>query len=99
MQNAMAVAIDSNPQINQAEMSKEAIEFEMKQAQGLYLPRVTLEASAGVRSLGTATRRRFCVSNQELHPADAQLRTQQTLVLFIRGAPRRDRGEINRKNL
>src|SRR3546814_10761189 len=29
MQNVMAVAIDSNPQIHQAEMNKQAIEFEL----------------------------------------------------------------------
>src|SRR3546814_3724492 len=46
MQNVMAVAIDSNPQIHQAEMNKQAIEFELEQAKGLYLPRITLEMSA-----------------------------------------------------
>lgn len=35
MQNVMAVAIDSNPQIHQAEMNKQAIEFELEQAKGL----------------------------------------------------------------
>ncbi|SNT12567.1 TolC family protein [Sphingopyxis indica] len=84
MQNAMAVAIDSNPQINQAEMSKEAIEFEMEQAKGLYLPRVTLEASAGVRRLENATRRALGISNQELYPLEASIQAEQTLVDFGR---------------
>ena len=57
MQNVMAVAIDSNPQIHQAEMNKQAIEFELEQAKGLYLPRITLEMSAGVRRLENSTRR------------------------------------------
>jgi len=35
MQNVMADAIDSNPQIHEAEMNKQAIEFELEQAKGL----------------------------------------------------------------
>ena len=42
MQEAITVAMQSNPEIIQAQMNKEAIEFERKQAQGLYLPRVDL---------------------------------------------------------
>ena len=50
LQEAIAVAMQSNPEIIQAQMNKEAIEFERRQAQGLYQPRVDLEASAGVRA-------------------------------------------------
>jgi adhesin transport system outer membrane protein len=84
MQNAMAVAIDSNPQINQAEMNKQAIEFELEQAKGLYLPRLTLEMSAGVRRLENATRRALGIANEELYPLEAQLRAEQTLIDFGR---------------
>lgn len=84
MQNVMAVAIDSNPQINQAEMNKQAIEFELEQAKGLYLPRLTLEMSAGVRRLENATRRALGIANEELYPLEAQLRAEQTLIDFGR---------------
>lgn len=84
MQNAMAVAIDSNPQIHQAEMNKQAIEFELEQAEGLYLPRVTLEMSAGIRRLENATRRSLGIANDELYPLEASLRAEQTLVDFGR---------------
>ena len=84
MQNAMAVAIDSNPQINQAEMNKQAIEFELEQAKGLYLPRVTLEMSAGVRRLENATRRNLGIANDELYPLEASIRADQTLIDFGR---------------
>jgi len=84
MQNAMAVAIDSNPQINQAEMNKQAIEFELEQAKGLYLPRVTLEMSAGVRRLENATRRNLGIANDELYPLEAGIRAEQTLIDFGR---------------
>ncbi|MDK2759775.1 MAG: TolC family protein [Sphingopyxis sp.] len=84
MQNVMAVAIDSNPQINQAEMNKQAIEFELEQAKGLYMPRVTLEMSAGVRRLENATRRSLGIANDELYPVEAALRAEQTLIDFGR---------------
>lgn len=84
MQNVMAVAIDSNPQINQAEMNKQAIEFELEQAKGLYLPRVSLELSAGVRRLENATRRNLGIANDELYPLEASIRAEQTLIDFGR---------------
>ena len=84
MQNVMAVAIDSNPQIHQAEMNKQAIEFELEQAKGLYLPRVTLELSAGVRRLENATRRALGIANDELYPLEAGIRAEQTLIDFGR---------------
>jgi adhesin transport system outer membrane protein len=84
MQNVMAIAIDSNPQINQAEMNKQAIEFELEQAKGLYLPRVSLELSAGVRRLENATRRNLGIANDELYPLEAGIRAEQTLIDFGR---------------
>lgn len=84
MQNVMAVAIDSNPQINQAEMNKQAHEFELEQAKGLYLPRVTLEMSAGVRRLENATRRNLGIANDKLYPLEMSMRAEQTLIDFGR---------------
>ncbi|MGL3823450.1 TolC family protein [Sphingopyxis sp. R3-92] len=84
MQNVMAVAIDSNPQINQAEMNKQAIEFELEQAKGLYLPRVTLEMSAGIRRLENATRRNLGIADDELYPVEMSMRAEQTLIDFGR---------------
>jgi len=49
LKSAIAAALDSHPEINQAIENKQAIEFEREQAQGLYLPRVSVEGSAGVR--------------------------------------------------
>jgi outer membrane protein, adhesin transport system len=51
LKDAIAVTIDSNPQVAQAIENREAIEFELRQARGLYLPRVDLDASAGHRRL------------------------------------------------
>lgn len=84
LKDVIAVAIDTNPQIQQAEMNKQAIQSELEQAKGLYMPRVNLEASAGVRRLENSTRRNLGIANQELYPLEASIRAEQTLIDFGR---------------
>jgi adhesin transport system outer membrane protein len=84
LRQAVEAAIVHNPQINQAVQNKEAIEFERKQAQGLYQPRVSVEASAGVRRLENATRRSLGIANETLFPIEGDLVVEQ--VLFDNGA-------------
>lgn len=79
MREAIETAIASNPQINQAAQNKQAIEFERKQAQGLYLPRVDVELSGGVRRLENPTRRSIGLDDDTLNPLEAGLTVQQTL--------------------
>jgi adhesin transport system outer membrane protein len=79
LKSAIAAAIDSHPEINQAIQNKEAIEFEREQARGLDLPRVNLEGSAGVRRLENATRRAIGIENQTLYPIEADLVAEETL--------------------
>jgi adhesin transport system outer membrane protein len=50
LRDAIATTIDSNPQIGAAIENREAIEFELRQARGLYMPRIDAEASAGRRN-------------------------------------------------
>ena len=92
LQEAISVAVQSNPQIIQAQMNKEAIEFERKQAQGLYLPRIDLEASAGVRRLENRTRRTLGIADDELYPLEASLGGEWTVLDFGRR-----RGELLRQ--
>lgn len=92
MQEAIGVAVNSNPEIAQAQYNKEAIQFERKQAQGLFAPRVDIEASAGVRSLDNATRRSLGIADQELYPLEAQARGEFIVVDFGRR-----RGELLRQ--
>ncbi len=68
LKSAVEVAIESHPEINQAAMNKEAIEFEREQAQGLFLPRITVEGSVGVRRLENPTRRALGIADNELYP-------------------------------
>lgn len=92
LQDAIAVAMQTNPEIIQAQMNKEATEFERKQAQGLYLPRINLETSAGVRRLENNTRRTLGISDEELYPLEAGLSGEWTVLDFGRR-----RGELLRQ--
>src|SRR5688572_23131471 len=78
LKDAIQIAIGSNPQINQAIQNKEAIEFERKQAQGLYLPQVDVQTSAGVRRLENPSRRMIGLDDETLSPLEADLTVQQT---------------------
>lgn len=84
LEQAIAAALETNPEVNQAIMNKEAIEFEREQAQGLYAPRVDLEASAGIRRLENGTRRALAISNDELFPVEVGVVAEQTLIDFGR---------------
>ena len=92
MQEAIDVAMRSNPQIIEAQMNKEGIEFERKQAQGLYLPQIGLEASAGIRRLENNTRRTLGIADDELYPLEAGIVGEWTMIDFGRR-----RGELLRQ--
>ncbi len=47
MSDAVRIAVESNPEIGEAIANREAIEFELRQGRGLYLPRIDLEGSLG----------------------------------------------------
>lgn len=84
LEQAISAALETNPEVNQAIMNKEAIEFEREQAQGLYLPRVDIEASAGIRRLENNTRRTLGIADKELYPLEAGIYAEQTIVDFGR---------------
>ncbi len=84
MQDAINVAVSSNPEVGQAQFNTEAIQFERRQAQGLYAPRVDIEGNAGVRRLENPTRRTLNIANDVLYPLEAQARAEWTLLDFGR---------------
>lgn len=92
LQDVVAVAVNSNPEIAQAQYNAEAIQFERKQAQGLYAPRVDIEASAGWRHLENGTRRAIGIADQELYPLSAEARAEWIALDFGRR-----RGELLRQ--
>ena len=92
LQEAVEVAMAANPEILQAQYNKEAIEFERRQAEGLYAPRVDVEASGGIRRLENNTRRTLGIADRELYPLEANIRGDWALVDFGRR-----RGEVLRQ--
>ncbi|MFN6936779.1 MAG: TolC family protein, partial [Tsuneonella sp.] len=82
----------ANPEIIQAQMNTEAIQAERRQAQGLYSPRVDLEASAGIRRLENTTRRNLGIADDELYPLEVGGTLDWTLIDFGRR-----RGELLRQ--
>lgn len=80
LKEAIESAMASNPQINQAIQNKEGIEFERQQAQGLYMPRVSVELSGGARRLDNPTRSRLGLDDDTLYPVEAALTAEQVLL-------------------
>jgi adhesin transport system outer membrane protein len=79
LKEAVTEALTTNPEILQAAENREATEFELRQARGLYHPSLDLEASAGIRSLDSPSNRRLGVAGQELYPRDVGLSLTQTI--------------------
>jgi len=82
LREAVATAVSSNPEIGQAVASREAIEYERRQAQGLYGPRLDVESSAGVRKLINPTRRSLGIASDTLWPVELSATVDQLLIDF-----------------
>jgi adhesin transport system outer membrane protein len=68
LSEATRIALESNPEIGQAAENREAIEFELRQAMGLYMPRIDVEASTGVQLLSNESRRGAGIEDDPLYP-------------------------------
>ena len=66
-------ALTTNPEIRQAVANRTATQEERVQGQGLWYPRVSVEGSAGVRSLRNPTRRSIGLADQTLYPIEGDL--------------------------
>lgn len=86
LREAVQQAMKTNPEILQATESREATEFELRQARGLYLPTLDLEGSAGIRRLDSPGRRSLGTGGNDLYPTDVGISLKQTL--FDGGARR-----------
>ncbi len=73
LRDAVKVAIETNPEIGQAIANREATEWELQQALGLYGPRLDLEASVGAQLSNTPSRRAAGIENDPLYPAQVGL--------------------------
>ena len=79
LREAVQAALNTNPEIRQAVSNKQATREERRQAEGLWLPRVSVEASAGVRSLRNPTRRAIGIADDTLWPVEGSLTADQLL--------------------
>ncbi|KGF69501.1 channel protein TolC [Hoeflea sp. BAL378] len=86
LKEAVDEALKSNPEILSSAENREAVEFELRQARGLYLPTLDLEASAGGRKLDSPGRRRLGTEDDSLDSSDVGVTFRQTL--FDGGARR-----------
>lgn len=86
LKQAIDKTLKTNPQILQAAKNREAVEFELRQARGLYLPSVDLEAGVGRRRLASPSSGGLTSDHDDLKPSDVSLTITQTL--FDGGARR-----------
>jgi adhesin transport system outer membrane protein len=77
LRDAVQSALTTNPEIRQAVSNRAATEEERVQGQGLYYPRISVEGSAGVRSLRNPTRRSIGIADQTLWPVEGDLIVDQ----------------------
>ncbi len=89
---AVETAMRSNPEIIQAQMNTEAIQFEREQAQGQFLPTIDVEASAGFRRLDNSTRSALGIADDWLNPLEASVTADWTILDFGRR-----QGELHRQ--
>src|SRR6478672_11092321 len=79
LRDAVQAALITNPEIRQAVANRVATQEERVQATGLYYPRISVEGSAGVRSLRNPTRRAIGLADQTLWPIEGDLIVNQLL--------------------
>ncbi len=79
LRDAVQAAVNTNPQIRQAVANRAATQEERVQAQGLWYPRVSVEASAGIRELRNPTRRTIGIADETLYPVEGDLIIDQLL--------------------
>ena len=71
VKEAVKVALDSNPEISEAVANREAREFELRQAHGLYLPQVDVEGRVGTQRLDSPGTRRGTIREDGVIPSPA----------------------------
>ena len=77
LREAVQAALSTNPEIRQAVANTAATREERVQGQGLYMPRISVEGSAGVRGLKNPTRRRIGIADNTLWPVEGDLIVDQ----------------------
>ncbi|HVF38065.1 MAG TPA: TolC family protein [Sphingomicrobium sp.] len=82
LRDAVQAALNTNPEIRQAVANKQATREERKQAEGKWLPTVSVEGSGGVRKLRNPTRRTLGIADERLEPIEGYIIADQLLYNF-----------------
>jgi adhesin transport system outer membrane protein len=90
LREAVKTALEANPEIGQAIANREATQFELRQARGLYLPQVDLEGRYGAQNFDSPGTRFAGTSDDVLARKEANLTLSQ---LIFDGFGRRGRVE------
>src|SRR6185369_602080 len=77
LRDAVQSALTTNPEIRQAVSNRAATEEELEQGKGLNYPRISVEGSAGVRSLHNPTRKDLGIADHTLWPIEGDLIVDQ----------------------
>lgn len=79
LREAVKVALEANPEIGQAIANREATQFDLRQARGLYLPQVDLEGRYGAQNLSSPGTRLTGTSDDVLGRKEAKLTLSQLI--------------------
>ena len=79
LRDAIQSAMQTNPEIRQAVHNKLATKEERKQAEGTWLPTISVEGSAGLRKLRNPTRRDLGIADEGLEPVEGFIIADQLL--------------------
>jgi outer membrane protein, adhesin transport system len=79
LRGAVALALETNPEIGQAASNRAAIEFELAQGRGSYLPSIDLEARAGAQVTDNVTTRASGDDDRVFAPVEGRLTVTQLL--------------------
>ena len=79
LKEAVSIAVTSSPTIGRAIADRDAIEFELRQARALYLPRLDLEGDIGAEVANNATSRQNHDQNHDFFRRQGSLVMRQLL--------------------
>ena len=79
LREAVKTALEANPEIGQAIANREATQFELRQARGLYLPQVDLEGRYGAQNFDSPGTRLSGTSDDVLARKEANLTLSQLI--------------------
>ncbi|MEM7169637.1 MAG: TolC family outer membrane protein [Pseudomonadota bacterium] len=79
LQEAAQLAVSTNPDIGVASSNREAVDQELRQARGLYLPQIDFEAGAGPEWLNDSSTRLNGGGTENLFRSETRITLQQRL--------------------